>query len=665
VAGATSYNIYYATTDNVTKATGTKIAGVTSPNIVTGLTNSTPYFFVVTAVNAVGESADSSQVSATPILAPPAAPTGVTATAAHGEATIGWDNVAGAISYNIYYSTTAGVTKANGNKLANRTSPSIVTGLTNDTPYHFVVTAVNATGEGPVSSEVSATPTAAPAPAAPTGVSATPGHGEASVSWTAVTGATSYNLYYSSTAGVTKATGTKITNVISPRIVTPLTNGTTWYFVVTAVNANGESVDSSQVSALPTTIPATSAPAGVTATPGPAKATIGWDNVTGATSYNVYYSTTTGVTKATGTKVVLATSPNVINGLIRGTPYYFVVTALNSDSVESLDSNQASATPDPPNPSYSQSDLTGTWNIRVILSGTNPGWYGVTATVDSSGNVTTSLPVGPTTAPTIPALSVTSGTGVSAGVVTETGSGSNTTFSGNMSTSKNLIVGTSTMPDGTTFALHVFVKRVPGVTFSSTDLANTTIAYQKIYSGSSHFWEKGNGSINGAGQMTLTSVEDSTGSVSPPAATGISVNSTTGIVSIAGESSFSGVMTPDKKIIVGTSTDPSGIYSLRIIQMRGQTYTQADLAGVNHAFAFHSDSTSSWARATWSTDSSGNVTVLDILNSDGSTGVPSPWTVTIDTQGNVGTMGMLSYGKDLFVSIGDYLDGSSMGIEVQ
>ena len=96
VAGATSYNIYYSTTNGVPKATATKIAGVTTtPNIVTGLNNGTPYFFVVTAVGTSGESADSSQVSATPTPVP-LAPTGVTATAGNGEATIEWSTVASA-----------------------------------------------------------------------------------------------------------------------------------------------------------------------------------------------------------------------------------------------------------------------------------------------------------------------------------------------------------------------------------------------------------------------------------------------------------------------------------------------------------------------------------------------------------------------------------------
>jgi hypothetical protein len=91
----------------------------------------------------------------------PTAPTGVTASADDGQVSISWSAVSGATSYNIYWSTTSGVTKTNGIKITGATNPYSHTGLTNDTTYYYIVTAVNSSGESVESEEVSATPTAA------------------------------------------------------------------------------------------------------------------------------------------------------------------------------------------------------------------------------------------------------------------------------------------------------------------------------------------------------------------------------------------------------------------------------------------------------------------------------------------------------------------------
>lgn len=66
-AGATSYNIYYARSTSVSKTVGAKLAGIVrGPFTVRKLTDRTPYFFVVTAANAAGESGESSWVMAAP-----------------------------------------------------------------------------------------------------------------------------------------------------------------------------------------------------------------------------------------------------------------------------------------------------------------------------------------------------------------------------------------------------------------------------------------------------------------------------------------------------------------------------------------------------------------------------------------------------------------------
>lgn len=71
VLSARSYNIYWSTSSGVTKDTGTKISGIKGPPFAhTGLTNGVPYYYVVTAENASGESAESPEATATPTIAP-------------------------------------------------------------------------------------------------------------------------------------------------------------------------------------------------------------------------------------------------------------------------------------------------------------------------------------------------------------------------------------------------------------------------------------------------------------------------------------------------------------------------------------------------------------------------------------------------------------------
>jgi len=120
--------------------------------------------------------------------------------------------------------------------------------VTGGTKYYYVVTAVNTGGESGNSNEASATPTVAP-PAAPTGLSATAGDKQVALTWSASAAATSYNVKRSTTTGgpyttVNSPTGTSYTDM-------GLTDGTKYYYVVSAVNAGGESANSTEVSATP------------------------------------------------------------------------------------------------------------------------------------------------------------------------------------------------------------------------------------------------------------------------------------------------------------------------------------------------------------------------------------------------------------------------------
>ncbi|MFS1512083.1 glycoside hydrolase family 9 protein [Chengkuizengella sp. SCS-71B] len=274
---------------------------------------------------------------------PPAAPTGLTASAGAGQVDLSWSGVSGADSYNVKRSTSAGgtyTTVATGVTSTNYTNA----GLTNGTTYYYVVSAQNTAGESADSTEASATPqSSVTIPGSPTGLTASAGDGQVDLSWSSVSGADSYNVKRSTSAGgtyTTVATGVTSTNYTNAG----LTNGTTYYYVVSAQNTAGESADSTEASATPqssVTIPGS--PTGLTASAGNGQVDLSWSSVSGADSYNVKRSTSAGGTYTTVATGI--TSTNYTNaGLTNGTTYYYVVSAQNTAG-ESANSTEASATP--------------------------------------------------------------------------------------------------------------------------------------------------------------------------------------------------------------------------------------------------------------------------------------------------------------------------------
>jgi fibronectin type 3 domain-containing protein len=87
-------------------------------------------------------------------------------------------------------------------------------------------------------------------PAPPTGPLATAGNSQVTLTWNAAISGATYNLYRSTTSGAEQS-GTKIAGVISGYTDTGLSNGTTYYYVITAVIAGVESSASAEVSATP------------------------------------------------------------------------------------------------------------------------------------------------------------------------------------------------------------------------------------------------------------------------------------------------------------------------------------------------------------------------------------------------------------------------------
>lgn len=179
-------------------------------------------------------------------------------------------------------------------------------------------------------------------PSAPSGLNASAGNAQVALTWNASSGATSYNLKRSTTSGgpyTTLAANLTATSYNDTSTV----NGTTYYYVVSAVNAAGESANSAQVSATPQATVPPVAPSNLTASSGKAKITLRWKQ---STSPNLAFNRVYRANTSSGPFTLVAemaprTSYN--DPVPSGATRFYVVTAVNASGQESPFSNQAGA----------------------------------------------------------------------------------------------------------------------------------------------------------------------------------------------------------------------------------------------------------------------------------------------------------------------------------
>ena len=226
------------------------------------------YLYEVSAINAYGESAGKSSVSATVNNSTPAAPTNFSATVNADTVNLSWDTVANANSYNIY---------RDSSLLGSTTSNTFTDTTLADGTYFYEVSAVDDIGESTSKASVSATVNNVP-PAAPSNLSASVNQDSIDLSWDTVTDATSYNVYRDSSL-IASPTTTTFTD-------TALADGT-YLYEVSAVDDAGESVSKASVSATVNNVPP-AAPTNLSASVNQDTVNLSWDEVSDATSYKVY-----------------------------------------------------------------------------------------------------------------------------------------------------------------------------------------------------------------------------------------------------------------------------------------------------------------------------------------------------------------------------------------
>jgi fibronectin type 3 domain-containing protein len=365
-AGATTYQIKRSTTSGTgyVPLQNVSVTTFTDTTVVTGTT----YYYVIAASNGFCSSADSPQVSVTPTCIPPSAPT-VTATPSNNQVSLSWTAPQGATSYAVYRGTTSGGESATA--IATPTTTNYVdNSAVNGTTYYYVVKASNGSCASVSSVEVSATPVCTP-PGVPGTLTATAGDGQVSLSWGASTPApTSYTVQRKTGAGGTYAT--IATPAVTSYTDVGLTNGTTYYYKVSAYNGTCSSNFNTEASAIPQAVCSQTKPGSPAATPsGSVQVTVTWTASTPTpTSYSIGRSATSGsgyVTIGSVAGTVL-TYTDTDTSLVKNTAYYYQITAVGtvctatSNEVSATTACAAPAAPGTPTVTNSSGALTVTWS---------------------------------------------------------------------------------------------------------------------------------------------------------------------------------------------------------------------------------------------------------------------------------------------------------------
>jgi hypothetical protein len=340
---ATSYHLQVSESSSFS-TTVVNQSGITGTSYdVTGLNNSTLYYWRVNATNASGTSSYSTAWSFTTAgLASPPVPTLSSpsngSTGVPTSPTLNWNASTGATSYRLQVSTSPNFTSTAVNQSGITGTSYDITGLSNGTLYYWRVNATNTGGTSAYSIRWSFT-TIVAAPSTPT--LSSPANGATSVStsptldWNASSGATSYQLQVSTNSSFS-STVVNLTGITGTSYnVTGLNNNTLYYWHVNATNAGGTSMYSTSWSFTtsagggnPPPTPTLSSPANGT-TSVSTSPTLNWNASSGATSYQLQVSTNPSFSTTIVNQSGITGTSYGVTGLTDSTTYYWRVNATN------------------------------------------------------------------------------------------------------------------------------------------------------------------------------------------------------------------------------------------------------------------------------------------------------------------------------------------------
>ena len=291
VSGAAKYEVYRARSKDGTYTKYSTTTGTAYTNS-SYLTSGATYYYKVRALDANGNAGPYSAVVSVTCRLKLTAPTVTGGTDAQGRPTLKWNAVTGAAKYEVYrarskdgdyikYSTVTGTSYTNTSYIENGNT------------YYYKVRALGSDGTaGPDSTPVSVT---YKAPfGAPLVTGSKDSQGRPALKWDKVTDAAKYEVYRArskdgtySLMSTQSATGYTNTSYLA--------NGTTYYYKVRALKANGTaSAYSSVVTITYGTVPTPAAPAMRSAKADSAGITVSWDTAANAVTYNVYRTADAG-----------------------------------------------------------------------------------------------------------------------------------------------------------------------------------------------------------------------------------------------------------------------------------------------------------------------------------------------------------------------------------
>ena len=338
VSGAATYRVQVSTLSTFTTLVVDDSTLTTTTKAVTGLANSTMYFWRVNAKNTAGTAAWSSIFNFTTIVTAPAAPTlGTPANTATGVGTLptlSWGTVAGAATYRIQVSTgSAFPSTVLDDSTVTTGSRILTTALAANTVYYWRVNAKNAGGTSAFSSIFSfttaiAVPVLISPATASTGISVNP-----TLTWGTVVGATTYRVQVSAISTFATTFTDDSTLSAGTKALTGLVNSTIYYWRVNAKGSGGTSSWSpiwnfTTIIAVPLT-PVLTAPVnastGISITP-----SLSWGTVAGAATYRVQVSAISTFATIIADDSTLTVGTKALTGLVNNAMYFWRANAKNS-----------------------------------------------------------------------------------------------------------------------------------------------------------------------------------------------------------------------------------------------------------------------------------------------------------------------------------------------